>query len=71
MIIDNKENQAMKKEKQTAPKSSEADNKAEMNTNKSALETARKRDVLKDTKDSNLDDFGTDQNSDPVLTKNQ
>lgn len=61
----------MKKEKQTAPKGSEAANKAAKNITQSAPETARKRDVLKDTKDSNLDDFGTDQNSDPVLAKNQ
>jgi hypothetical protein len=61
----------MKKDKQTAPRNSEAENKEEMNTNKSAPETARKRDVLKNTKDSNLDDFGTDQNSDPILAKNQ
>ena len=61
----------MKKEKQTALKRSETVNKADIDTNKSAPETARKRDVLKDTKDSNLDDFGTDQNSDPVLAKNQ
>jgi hypothetical protein len=61
----------MKKEKQTPPKNNSEEGKAEMNTNKNAPETARKRDVLRNTKDSDLDDFGTDQNSDPVLAKNQ
>ena len=61
----------MKKDKQTNLTKNEADNTADVQTNKTAPETARKRDVLKNTKDSNLDDFGTDQNSDPVLAKNQ
>ena len=61
----------MKKDKQTAPKKNEAENKEEINTNKTAPETATKRDVLKNTKDGNLDNFGTDHNSDPVLAKNQ
>ncbi len=35
------------------------------------LDTARISDALKNTKDGNLDDATTNQNSDPVLAKKQ
>ena len=60
----------MKKEKEQ-PEKNDVQKGQEMNTDKAAPETARKRDVLKNTGDSDLGGFGTDQHSDPVLTKTQ